>query len=834
MNGKAAFVVSVVLICAVIGSAVEVEWTGKGADDLWSTPGNWQGGNVPGPTDVIVLSSPPDRGPVIDSDVTCGEIRGPAWSGDRQSVDVLAGANVKIGGWWRYAEKGESVGTINVLGGKVTITGVLRCSNGSRAHGIVNVVDGVVKADGMFLSDTGGGDLNVSGNSLVEFVNNLTFGGNRGKLPMTINMNGGIIRVGRELRCPSSGDRAGQATINLYGGIIDCASFSHANAAYSLDITEGELTIKGDVTAEMKEDIASGYITAFGGKDTVKCRYLSGSDKTIVTATNRKMAHGPSPRNRSENIKPDSKLTWQAGPGRGKKYNLYIGMSLDAVGDSAKAVKEGLSENTFAPELGFSKTYHWRVDVIDEAGTVHKGTTWQFITTDGRAADPSPVSQAQKVASNVTLEWEGGLNATSHKVFFGSDPEKLEDKGIVSGNSFKPEGLEFAKQYYWRVDAINTSWKQSPWKGKLWSFTVDSGKATDPKPIDLAQWKPTEITLSWKAARTTMAHTVYISDKLEDVKKGTKAVSKAQKHATYTLDSLKEATTYYWRVDQLTGDKVVKGDIWKFSTVGMLDLKLDLAVPQWYDRMKPRPGNVKPGWYTLCHPGWADMYMHDGVWLPIGKTTPDPEGILGTGIQLLIDNGKGGNGAVMSHGLCRGGLAGDLPVFGIPEGDPIANTYFYSCDWAGQKTGDGLVLLKGLPAGVYEVKSYHNHWEPSEQQTRNCHDHVSGMPPMPSVSANPVPTEGLPGSGAWALVKGTGKGVVSLLEAKNVKVTSVLKDEEVATSLIKFSTDGSDVLIIYEAPDNTYPDRARSGREGSRGIWNAFELKLVSWNNKSR
>jgi hypothetical protein len=35
------------------------------------------------------------------------------------------------------------------------------------------------------------------------------------------------------------------------------------------------------------------------------------------------------------------------------------------------------------------------------------------------------------------------------------------------------------------------------------------------------------------------------------------------------------------------------------------------------------------------------------------------------------------------------------------------------------------------------------------------------------------------------------------------------------------------VLIIYEAPDNTYPDRARGGREGARGIFNAFELKKV-------
>jgi hypothetical protein len=42
------------------------------------------------------------------------------------------------------------------------------------------------------------------------------------------------------------------------------------------------------------------------------------------------------------------------------------------------------------------------------------------------------------------------------------------------------------------------------------------------------------------------------------------------------------------------------------------------------------------------------------------------------------------------------------------------------------------------------------------------------------------------------------------------------------------------VLVIYEAPDNRYPDRARSGREGARGILNAFELKFVSWDNKTR
>jgi hypothetical protein len=283
----------------------------------------------------------------------------------------------------------------------------------------------------------------------------------------------------------------------------------------------------------------------------------------------------------------------------------------------------------------------------------------------------------------------------------------------------------------------------------------------------------------------------------------------------------------YWRVDQISLGKIVKGDIWQFSTEGMLDLKVDLAVPQWYDRSKPRQGTAKPGWVIWASPRWADMYMHDGAWLRSSNGAKN--GILGSGVQLFLDNGKGGNGAVMAKGLCRGGLAGDLPIYGEPEGDPIANTYFYSCDWAGQKNGDAFLLIRGLPAGEYEMTSYHNHWEPCTQQTRNCHFCESGMPPMPSVTANPVPTAPLPGYGSWSLPKGSGKGVIALQNAKNIKVSSVLSDDEVTRSHIRFATDGSDVLVICEAPDNTYPDRARSGREGARGILNAFELKMTSW-----
>jgi hypothetical protein len=832
MNGKVTFVISIVLVCAAICTAVEVEWTGKGADDLWTTGANWEGGKAPTSSDVIVLEAPPARGPVIDSKVICGEIRGPAYKGGDQVVDVIAGADVRIGGWWRFADRGSVVGTINILGGKVTVDGALRCGNNGNASGTVNVVEGHVIADAMWIGDAGGGELNVDGSSLVEIVNNLSFGGNRGKLPMTINMKGGMIIVGRQLRAPHNSARAGMAAINLAGGVLDCDSFAHSEAEYSMDISEGEFRIKGDVTADIKKDIESGYIKAFGGNDSVSCKYDAARDRTIIMAAGRKAAWKPQPANRAELIRPDVKLKWNPGKDA-QTYNIYLGTSLAAVASDAKAYRKGLKASEIVPGLKFNQTYFWRVDTIDKSGKISVGTIWQLTTTDGKAAIPSPQDSATAVALDATLNWRGGLTATSHKIYLSKNYDDVKNaaapaKGKLTKEGFKPEKLELGQTYYWRVDAINSKWSQSPWTGDIWSFTVDEGKADNPRPYDKGFWIPKDVKFSWNSASTAVSHNVYLGENAKDLK----PVGSGLKETTCPAGSLKEATTYFWQVEEVhtTGEKV-KGDIWKFSTEGMLDMKVDLAVPQWDDQSKYREGTAKEGWFIWASFRWADMYMHDAGWLPEG-TGNDPEGILGSGIQFFIDNGKGGNGTVMAKGMCRGSLAGGVPPYGEPIGDPIANTYFYSCDWAGQKNGDCFLMLRGLPAGEYEMTSYHNHWEPCSQGTRNCHSCESGMPPMPSVRATSVPVESFPGYGGWTLPKGTGKGVTSLLEAKNIKVSSTLKDEEVTRSHIRFITDGSDVLVIYEAPDNSYPDRARSGREGARGILNAFELKLVSWDKK--
>jgi hypothetical protein len=260
-----------------------------------------------------------------------------------------------------------------------------------------------------------------------------------------------------------------------------------------------------------------------------------------------------------------------------------------------------------------------------------------------------------------------------------------------------------------------------------------------------------------------------------------------------------------------------------------LRLKVDLALPTSDKDPAPLRGTLKPGWQPFVAPRWADMYMHDAVWEDgTGGAPPATRGIGGTGVHVKIDCGGAGNGGFHVYGMARRGLGGGGRPAGRPKGDPIANGWFHNVDWGGRRTGDILMRINGLPAGEYELTCYHNHWEPKKQKTRNRLDQPSRMPNLPLVRAMPLPHAPLPGYKGWDIGLGTGKGVTSIRDARSIDVTSVTSDEKVATSVIRFRTDGSnDVLVIIDGGDDRYPDPARPGREGSKAVLNAFCLEQV-------
>ena len=127
-----------------------------------------------------------------------------------------------------------------------------------------------------------------------------------------------------------------------------------------------------------------------------------------------------------------------------------------------------------------AKTYYWRVDEFDGA-EIHKGNIWSF-TTQGAVGNPSPSNGAMDIEQTPVLTWSPGVYGASHEVYFGTDADAVKNantsspeykgSGNLGSESYEPGQLELNTTYYWRIDEINNTNVDSPWKGNVWSFTT--------------------------------------------------------------------------------------------------------------------------------------------------------------------------------------------------------------------------------------------------------------------------------------------------------------------------------------------------------------------------
>jgi hypothetical protein len=180
----------------------------------------------------------------------------------------------------------------------------------------------------------------------------------------------------------------------------------------------------------------------------------------------------------------------------------------------------------------------------------------------------------------VNLTWVPGLWAVSHDVYIGTDFDDVNEgaEGEFVGNTASdfmvvgfpgfayPDGLAPGTTYYWRIDEVNDTEPNSPWKGDVWSFSVPPKTAYAPAPTDRAELVETDVELGWTAGFGAKLHTVYFGDNFDDVNNA--AGGLPQGITTYTPGPLKLAKTYYWRVDEFDAFATYKGDVWSFTTQG--------------------------------------------------------------------------------------------------------------------------------------------------------------------------------------------------------------------------------------------------------------------------
>ncbi|MHC4437616.1 MAG: LamG-like jellyroll fold domain-containing protein [Planctomycetota bacterium] len=199
------------------------------------------------------------------------------------------------------------------------------------------------------------------------------------------------------------------------------------------------------------------------------------------------------------------------------------------------------------------------------------------------ASNPSPADGSLYGDTWVSLNWREGDFAVSHDVYFGDIFDDVNDatpdSDVFRGNQGLgieffiagffgypyPDGLVSGTTYYWRIDEVNNADPNSPWKGKVWSFTIPPKKAYEPVPGDGSKFIDSEnLTLQWTPGFGAMLHTVYFGDDYETIANATGGTS--QGSTTFNPGPLETEKTYYWRVDEFETGGTHKGDVWSFTT----------------------------------------------------------------------------------------------------------------------------------------------------------------------------------------------------------------------------------------------------------------------------
>jgi len=199
-----------------------------------------------------------------------------------------------------------------------------------------------------------------------------------------------------------------------------------------------------------------------------------------------------------------------------------------------------------------------------------------------QAHSPIPKDGALHPDTWANISWKPGDFAVSHDIYFGDNFDEVNDgtrdSEVFRGNQASvyfvvgfpgfplPEGLVPGTTYYWRVDEVDDANPDSPWKGQVWSFSIPPKKAYDPIPADGAESVLLNTQLKWTPGLGARIHTVSFGDDYDTVANAVAGVPAGA--GIYNPGPLKEATIYYWRVDQFDGIATYKGDVWSFSTPG--------------------------------------------------------------------------------------------------------------------------------------------------------------------------------------------------------------------------------------------------------------------------
>jgi hypothetical protein len=500
MYRKLMFLISLVALLSWAGAARadDIVWDGE-VDLSWHTLGNWVGDVLPGTEDraVVVVpgtwnpvTDPCYLGPVITSNVTVMEFRGPAWEqSDVNQVMTIDGATLNVtsgdGEAWNRDRDFRGIWIVDLKnGGAINMTGGIRWPD----HGtfIINIPSGTSvttgdqwrgadEGDGFWIMNLTGGSINVGDQIQI---------GDNGQGEH--NLNSGTVQCNEYLMIA----REKTTTVNVAGATVnvntDFILNDDDNGDAILDVTAGSLTVGGElrcgqasglgkllvsggsVTAGQirvpHSDNADGRLTQTGG--TIECGTLYVRDNGIV-----KLDGGTC-------TVTGASLDLQSGA----VVNIETG-TLKLAGDKTAQVDQYVAEG----KLG---GYYVGAPFNTFRGGIARSFdgTWTTVTATPpnwtQAWGPDPLDGTTKIGqSGATLSWQPGNQVGGdgyHDVYFGTTYAAVDTANPMSDEfqahqaagdrDWDTGAMDNWKTYYWRIDELD-KWN-IPEKGLVWSFTT--------------------------------------------------------------------------------------------------------------------------------------------------------------------------------------------------------------------------------------------------------------------------------------------------------------------------------------------------------------------------
>jgi len=155
-------------------------------------------------------------------------------------------------------------------------------------------------------------------------------------------------------------------------------------------------------------------------------------------------AAGARPTNNAINVKHTTVLTWSPGEAA-VSHHIYFGTDAEAVKNadlSSTQYKSSsdLGSESFAPgKLDWNTTYYWRIDEVEDDGTIQKGNIWSFTTADFLVVEDfeyyNDLNEDDPASNRIYNAWVDGYNDPTNGSQVGHLDAPFYEQTIVHGGN---------------------------------------------------------------------------------------------------------------------------------------------------------------------------------------------------------------------------------------------------------------------------------------------------------------------------------------------------------------------------------------------------------------